>query len=60
MSSKKKSTKPAPVEIKFTFLLQSDGSILAAYEGYDKRTHAVGKAVLDAIAAEYDWQVTAV
>jgi hypothetical protein len=59
MSKKKKSAKPAPVEIKFTFLLQPDG-ILAAYEGTDPRTHAVGQAVLIAIAAEYDWQITAV
>jgi len=59
---KKRSTKrpaaDAPVEIKFSFLLEPDGSIIAAYEGYDDRTHAVGSAVLDAIASQYDWQVT--
>jgi hypothetical protein len=52
--------KPHPVEIKFSFLLQDDGSIIAAYEGTDERTHVVGTAVLECIANEYGFQLTTI
>jgi hypothetical protein len=58
--TKKSVRKPKAIEIKFSFLLQDDGSILAAYEGVDDRTHAVGMAVLESIAKEYGFQLTTI
>jgi hypothetical protein len=59
MPRKTKKSVHTPVKIQFTFLIQDDG-ILASYEGFDDRTHSVGMAVLEAIAAEYDWQLTTI
>jgi hypothetical protein len=60
MPRKKTKSARKPIEIKFSFLLQEDGSILAAYEGEDPRTHAVGMAVLESIAREYNFQLSVI
>jgi hypothetical protein len=47
-----------PIKIKFEFLVQPDFSILVSYSGTDSRTHSVGEAVVNAIAAVYDFEPT--
>jgi hypothetical protein len=49
--SKKKTHKSAPVVIEFTFIEKSNGNIVIQYQGTDPRTHAIGDAVIEAIAA---------
>jgi hypothetical protein len=56
----RKTKKSAPIAIEFTFDLQPNGSIITTYSGADDRTHAIGDAVIAAIADVYDLVPTVV